>query len=176
MSWLNSNAYRSGYQQGLADASKQPKPKQANPLPMKTGLKSIGAINSNVFQKTFVEGYQKGYSDGMAKRSGVYQQQSQNKTTVMSSSENTFQHQIDLLKSLDNFLLNLKTSLRTSSRNYYETANDLHNQGFVEEYTARFVNEIVPNFQDTVKKIAYKIDEEDREYVQRLIKAIEERK
>lgn len=175
MSYLNSDGYKEGYAQGLSDASNQPNPKKRNPLPFKAGLKSVVQINADYYQKTYSEGYKKGYSDGMAKRNNIYtnNQTMENNTNV---SDNSIQKQIDLLKQMDHALSGINIHLRTISRNYRIKGKELLESGFFTEYAEKYVNELIPEYQQITKKVTHKIQEEDREYIKRIITQLEERK
>jgi hypothetical protein len=61
MSWLNSDSYDTGFEQGRSDAMAG---KKRNVLSFKAGMKSVMALNSRVFQDTYIEGYKEGFRIG----------------------------------------------------------------------------------------------------------------
>lgn len=91
MTWLNSDSYNQGFEQGKADALAG---KKRNVLNFKAGMQSVVALNHKVFQETYISGYKEGYRIGQTIKA-VKEEELLNKKTMRDKLHITNQDNIE---------------------------------------------------------------------------------
>lgn len=151
------DAYDKGYSYGLADG-KAGKRKNA---PWQEEIKYVTALfNREHFWKSFHEGYNVGYTDGLRVKNQIFIENnlsSLNKTTNM----NSFAKQYALLEILKQRLTDLTMQLDALSTDYETKVNELGEAGMMDETFYMFQNECLEPTKIEIKSLIERLSEHD---------------
>ncbi len=177
MSILKSDYTAEGHKLGLNDATSGDKPnKKGVKFHWEMLKKGFRVLNHNQAMKTFSQGYETGFTDGLRKREGLYGNTKENDTVksnndnsiTMSSNPENLAKQIELLHSFENFLSNVQTNLNEVNSVYAKLIDELYNGGLVGEYAEKLKQDNHAGFNAHVAKINQWIDEHDKKYARQV--------
>lgn len=177
MSVLKGDFSAEGHKLGLSDATQGETPnKKGGKYHWEMFKKGFRILNHNQAMKTFAQGYETGFTDGLRKREGLYGNTKESEllnektnTTTMSSNPENLQKQIELLNSFDNFLSNIQSNLNEVNTTYGKLINELYEGGLVSEYANKLKEDNHESFQAQVAKTNQWISENDKKYAKQVI-------
>jgi len=182
MNILKGDFSAEGYKLGLNDATNGNKPnKKGVKYHWEMFKKGFRILNHNQAMKTFSQGYETGFTDGLRKREGLYGNKKESEllnqktnTITMSSNPENLQKQIELLNSFDNFLSNIQTNLNNVNANYSNLINELYESGLVSEYANKLKDDNHASFQSQIAKVNQWISENDKKYAKKVIGQVQD--
>jgi len=85
------------------------------------------------------------------------------------ATQTSFSHQIQLAEDLKKYLVNLHERLFFVTTDYNNKVNDMHQQGMMEEYYSKFVQEYVYETNQKIKEVINLIHERDIPFIEKYI-------
>ena len=191
MNWLNSDKYKSGFEQGKKDALQG---KKRNLMSVREGLKAVFAFNSKVFMDTYMNGYKEGFKIGLtlttAKEEGFASNKKINKTNnkVKKVSKNQISNNINnvdmsrqvlhvqerQLTELAHFLNHFKMEIQEKMLNYQKQVENMHVNGLPQETYEKFQIEHIDVTNSFVQQIVDLIETQSVPFIQGNIQRMQE--
>jgi hypothetical protein len=176
---LNTNDYKTGYEHGIEDARKD-----KDKCYRFKGLSWKYWINSDNASRTYIQGYDNGYLDGIRERNSVYDSQKFNNNTPInrnilitnksnSMSVQKLELQLQKLQEMENFLGQLQNQFQQNIKTYNDKMLLLRQSGMPLEICDTYDQKYqMPKIQ-TMQKTMQEINQQDIPYIKKNIGAIE---
>ena len=166
------DAYDKGYAYGLADG-KGGKRKNA---PWQEEIKYATALfNREHFWKSFHEGYNTGYTDGLRVKNQVFTENNLSTTNINSSKnmDPSYEYQYALLSDLQKMLGDFTLQLDQLTADYMSKVGELKEAGLMNETFRRFQNQCLLPTMTKVKNLTEQLAEHDLKLIQTEMDKIE---
>lgn len=180
MNWLNSDKYKSGFEQGKEDAFQG---KKRNLMSVKEGLKAIVSFSSKVYMDTYIKGYKEGFRIGLtlttAKEEGFTSKnkasksarrktsiQTSNKINNSDMSRQVYHIQERQLTELAHFLNHFKMEIQERMLNYQRQVENMHVNGLPQETYEKFQVEHIDVTNALVQQIVDLIEMQSIPFIQ----------
>jgi hypothetical protein len=177
-----SDAFNEGYQAGLSDAI------ASKPKFIKHSVYARYAftlINREEFLKSFQDGYNTGYTDGLRKKNQIFAIEdhanvgsilNNNLKTSNMSKQTSYAYQIELMEALKSYLDKFQDRLGAVAQNYENRVNDLYESGGMmhetyEDFHTNYLEVTKSKIQDLIDQI----NDEDIPFVERQIDHLDNR-
>jgi len=176
------DAFNEGYQVGLLDAE------AGKPKFIKHSVYARYAftlINREEFLKSFQDGYNTGYTDGLRKKNQIFANENntvdnltlnKNLKTTNMSKQTSFAYQIELMEALKSYLDKFQDRLGAVAQNYENRVNDLYESGgMMHETYEDFYTNYLEVTKSKIQDLIDQINDEDIPFVERQIDYFENR-
>ena len=169
------DSYEKGYECGFEDGKTPNKKRNA---PWTEEIKYVTAIwNREAFWKSFHDGYNKGFTDGLRERNNLFGKNgnanNDNITTNNKKNMNSFEYQYQLLTELEERLNTFTHELNNLSSDYMKKVSELNEAGMMKETFEKFQFQcLIPTMQQ-IKNLTERLQahdlktvKEEKEYIE----------
>jgi archaellum component FlaC len=175
------DAFNEGYQSGLSDAGEN-KPKYIKQSVYTRYAFTL--VNREEFLKSYQDGYNTGYTDGLRKKNQIFAIESNNENNSnhsnnlnsgnMGTRDVSLDYQIELLEKMKSYLNGFQERLGAVGQTYKNQADEFYEMKGLDDIYEHFYPNYVEVTLQKIQDLINQINEQDINYIENQISNLEE--